>query len=71
MSTDAAVYPSIQWHAYIGLYFIVFCLLLCGGLFPVCYMCSSSFPTCSQQHVVDVLAVASLGTSSTAAATTA
>ncbi len=38
------------------------------GLF-ICVTCAAAvFPTCSQQHVVDVLAVASLGTCSAAAA---
>ncbi len=38
------------------------------GLF-ICVICAAAvFPTCSQQHVVDVLAVASLSTCSAAAA---
>ncbi len=39
-----------------------------GGLF-ICVICAAAvFPTCSQQHVVDVLVVASLSTCSAAAA---
>ncbi len=41
------------------------------GLF-ICVICAAAaFPTCSQQHVVDVLAVASLGICSDAAAAAA
>ncbi len=41
------------------------------GLF-ICVICAAAvFPTCSQQHVVDVLAVASLCTCSAAAAAAA
>ncbi len=69
MSIDAAVYPYIQRHAYIGLYCIVFrvsCFV--GGYSYVLYVQQQYFPTCSQQDVVDVLALASLGTCSAAAA---
>ncbi len=71
MSTDAAVYPYIQRHAYIGLYCIVFrvsCFV--GGYSYVLYVQQQYFLHAheSQQHVVDVLAVASLGTCSAAAA---
>ncbi len=71
MSTDAAVNPYIQRHACIGLYCIVFrvsCFV--GGYFKNVICAAAVFLTCSQQHVVDVLAVASLGTCSATAAAT-
>ncbi len=58
---------SVTYIYWLVLY-CVLCLLLCGGLF-ICVICAAAvFPTCSQQHVVDVLAVASLSTCSAAAA---
>ncbi len=42
--------------------------MLYGGYFTYVIFAAAVFITCSQQHVVDVLAVASLGTSSASAA---
>ncbi len=67
MCADAFI-SYTQRHAHIGLYCSFLCLLLCGGLFMYVKCVAAVFLTCSQQHVVDVLAVANLSTCSAAAA---
>ncbi len=57
--------------SFFGLYcpFYVSCFV--GGYFMYVIFAAAVFLTCSQQHVVDVLAVASLGTCSATAAVAA
>ncbi len=57
------LYLYTRQHAHIALY----CSLLCGGVIQYVICAAAILLTCSQQHVVDVLAVASLGICSAAA----